>query len=441
MGSALFVYAAYLYLLLGAIALNSPLVEATLFIGFRAIFGAGAWNKVTIFGLPYFLPAVGMVTLAAAYSLWRGRSFTRLSGVFKIYMVFLYAVGFAAILKLETATATADVTVKLVCSIAIYFLVLQGIREEADINRALRLLMYTSFVPFGFGAYEFITGSVYAFDFEEESLTQMAGSRITGTVIDANIYGMYASLVLFVALPLLIRERSKDTLLFIGLTLFALITSKNRGTWIALFVSLGLAVFFFRMHLRVLYWISAAAASVAVALPVMLTRFAELHELDEYGQSQDTFAGRLQHHAALLQKSFDNPLFGSGLGSSFPTETSPGFIEDVYPHNDYLRIAVDSGYIALLLFLAFLVAQAVRSWALRFSPRWDIQFAAFAAQIYIIIIISVENFFPDLLLFSCLMYLLAVSHRASAFGDNQPMRQPRANGLRAGAGQDVQLTS
>lgn len=415
----LFLYAAYLYLIFGVAFLNSPLAQAALYLFFRATCEAAAWNKLQILGLPYFVPSVGIITLAVVYSRARGLGVGQLSLVFKIYLWFVYVVAFATILDFETLAPVAETASRIICPIMVYLLVLQGIREESDIDRSLRLLIYTSLVPLIFGAYEFITGNVYVFDFTEQTITAAKGTRITSTLIDANFYGIYSSLILFATMPLFIREKSKTTILVIVLVIIALISSKNRGTWIALFASLAASVAVFRQHLRVLYWASAAGATALVALPVILNRFAELNQIDEFGQSQDTFAGRLEYHAELLQRSFEHPLFGSGANTSLLREMSPGFFDLEWPHNDFLRIAVESGYIAMFLYCAFLAAQYLRCWMLRSSPRWDIQFAAHGAQLYIIILTFVQNIYLSMLVYPVYMYLLAVSHRANSFGKGQ----------------------
>jgi len=77
-------------------------------------------------------------------------------------------------------------------------------------------------------------------------------------------------------------------------------------------------------------------------MPFFQSRFADLNKLDKYGQSQDTFSERIYHHIDLLEISLENPFIGAGIGSSeLPISRSSGFIE--LAHNDYIRIAVETG--------------------------------------------------------------------------------------------------
>jgi O-antigen ligase len=274
--------------------------------------------------------------------------------------------------------------------------------------------MYTGLPNMCVGVWEYVTGNIFAFDPDEVEMTSVASARITGTVIDANDYGIYSSFLLFAALPLFLRNKSKESMIFIGLIAFSLFASQNRGTWISIFVALFVTVAVFRKHLRVFYWAATAAVTTLVSFPFVLKRFGELNQYDEFGQLQDTFSGRLNYHAELLNRSLEHPLLGTGQGTSAWTEISPGVIDTVWPHNDYMRIVVDSGYISLILYIVFFFAQLIRSWQLRNSLRWDIQFSAHATQIYVIIISLMQNLYLDLLVYPVLMYLLAVFHRAAA---------------------------
>jgi O-antigen ligase len=421
---ALFVYAAYANLILGVAFIDSPLVVAALFIFFRVTFQAAAWTKATVLGMPYSVPAIALAAAAMIYSLTKGRKIWPLSGVFKIYLCFLYVVIFAAIADLETGVATIEMAAKIISPVIIYFLVLQGIQKESDIDRALRLLMYTSLVPMAVGVWQFVTGSTFFYDEEEMAMTSLESTRVSSTVIDANNYGVYISFILFSMLPFVVKKLSIKTVVLILLIIFSLITSQNRGTWIALFVALTVSIVVFRRRLRILYWAAAGGGTVLASLPIILTRFSELHQLDEWGQSQDTLGGRLGYHAELLNRSFDHPILGAGLGASLWSETSPGYLNMEYPHNDYMRILVDSGYPALLLYVTFFVIQYIRTVRYRSSRRWDIQFAAHAAIIYVIIISFVQNLYSELVVYPVFMYLLAVFHRATAFEAPKPKREP-----------------
>lgn len=409
------VFAAYLNVILGLIFINSPIVVAFLYIFFRATFGAAAWTKVTVLGLPYSLPAVGLVTFAAIYTLARQGVVGRLNPVFKIFILFVYVAAFASIVDLETGVATAEFSIKILCPAMIYILVYYGIRKENDIDHALRLLLYTSIPNIFVSVWEYATGNILAFDPDELEMTSVSSDRIAGTIIDANNYGIYSAFLLFATLPFFLKRKSKESMLFMLGLAFCLFLSQNRGTWIALFVSFIVTVAVFHKHIRVLYWLGTAGIITVLSLPLVLKRFSELHQVDEWGQSQDTFSGRLAYHVELLYRSFEHPWFGTGQGTALWSEISPGVIDDTWPHNDYLRILVDSGYIAAIMYIVFLAAQLIRSWKLRHCFRWDLQFAAFSTQMYIIIISLMQNLYLDLLVYPTFMYLLAVFHKATAF--------------------------
>src|SRR3974377_2366547 len=94
---AIFLLAAYLQIVLGLFFIRSPLIVAAIYIYFRVTFVAAAWIKVSVLGLPYAVPGIGLITIAAVYALARGKPAGHLSAVFKIYLCFLFAVAFAGI--------------------------------------------------------------------------------------------------------------------------------------------------------------------------------------------------------------------------------------------------------------------------------------------------------------------------------------------------------
>src|SRR5664279_3207592 len=100
----------------------------------------------------------------------------------------------SAVINLQTEDSFADLAIKLICPVFIYLLVFYGIREEKDVDRALQVLMYSSFIPLCVGLIQFFMGGGYSYPQDAFVL----GLRVTSTVIDANLYGIYLSICLFV---------------------------------------------------------------------------------------------------------------------------------------------------------------------------------------------------------------------------------------------------
>lgn len=160
-----------------------------------------------------------------------------------------------------------------------------------------------------------------------------------------------------------------------------------------------------------------------LAAPVVLTRFQQLEEYDEYGQKQDTFSERLEHHSRLLDKSLGSPLIGFGFESSIVSLGNSGF--KILPHNDYVRAAVEFGYIAVFVYLLFFFSQIMFCVNNRRSDLWAIQFAGMIMQVYIVTISFSQNLFADILVYSIFFYFLAVSHRSGELA--RPMVQGGAH--------------
>jgi putative inorganic carbon (hco3(-)) transporter len=127
------------------------------------------------------------------------------------------------------------------------------------------------------------------------------------------------------------------------------------ASWASLFVSVCLAVFFFRndplirKHKKVIF--SIIVICLVLAAAVLVRRFFMMHV--------ESFSARQAyiHNALLLVR--DHPLIGNGW-NSFDTITIP-MIKDVqerssHAHNSYLQVWAELGIIGLVIFLAFLWA-------------------------------------------------------------------------------------
>jgi putative inorganic carbon (HCO3(-)) transporter len=125
------------------------------------------------------------------------------------------------------------------------------------------------------------------------------------------------------------------------------------ASWASLFVSVCLAVFFFRddslirRHKKIIVTIVAACLLLAGA--VLVKRFVVMH-VESFSSRQAYI-----HNALLLVR--DHPLIGNGW-NSFDTITIP-MIKNVqerssHVHNSYLQVWAELGIFGLIAFLAFL---------------------------------------------------------------------------------------
>lgn len=398
-----------IYCLIAIIIINKPLISSAWFIFFRSTFQIAAFKGILIFDIiPYFTIPICLLAISAMISLTKTSSFTP-PKMFVFYILLVTLVAYFGILHLSTNTLSVflDFLIKIATPIFIFITTSVGIKCRADIYTSLKLGSYCSIVPLCAGFLQFYFGGGY--DYKSDLI--IVGERINGTIIDPNSFGIYLSFVTFITISIILTRPAVINVLVLILLLICIILAKNRGTWIALSCAIPLTVLVFRQHLRLHYWIVCGVILFIAALPIAQSRFGDLNKLDKYGQSQDTFSERINHHLDLIQMSVENPFIGYGIGSSeLPITQESGFIE--LAHNDFLRIAVDTGYISLIIYFCFLVSTYFWTLRYRHSTLWNIQFAAHCALVYMFMMSFVDNIIGDILNYSVFMYILAISSRA-----------------------------
>jgi hypothetical protein len=414
-----------IYCISSLVLLRSPLGALAYFLFFRATLSIAAYTQVPGFvGVPYFIPALAILLLQTMVALTSGKSRFRINRVFGTHIIFvglstLISAGF--VISGAELTPNAEEISKYMFPLLAYVLVYVGIRQEADLDKVARYLTIGSLIPIFAGLAEFALNIGYSYDtFSFEN-----GFRPAGTIIDPNLYGIYLALCLFLALPKILQlskkasKESKKTsrnisgVLYLLVVLFSIVVAKNRGTWVALSIAFAFSVWFFRRHVNVSKWILSAILLIACAAPVMMARFGELNEYDQWGQKQDTASERLQYSIALLDKAAASPLFGNGANSyDIGNRGAGGHI--VPPHDDYVRIAVQYGFPATLIYIAFFLSQLKWTIKHRKDRLWTYQFAACAGQVYLIVISVAQNVLTDTTVFMLVLSMMAISHRASA---------------------------
>ncbi|MFG1225412.1 O-antigen ligase family protein [Xanthobacter wiegelii] len=398
------------------ILISSPLIAAALFIGVRSALQLAAFKGFTLFGvLPIFtLPFLIMAGIAV-YTWMNSPHRSENNRIIFYYYIFIAISMVSYVVNIAQAGSPVEVLSKLLAPAFVYTVVYYGIRSVDDVEKALRYVVYSSVIPVGAGLYQAAIGAGYNFGVDD----YVPGVRITGSIVDPNLYGIYLAFIMCFCVALVQWGRSSKLMtLYLLVVLVTIVLARNRGTWIAIAVSVAVAVWFLRSRLNIKYWVIGAVVTSLLAAPIVLTRFQQLEEYDEYGRKQDTFSERLAHHSKLLNKSVDSPLIGFGFESSIVGLGNSGF--KIMPHNDYVRAAVEFGYISVFIYGVFFVSQMLFCINNRRSDLWAIQFSGIIMQVYVIIISFSQNVFADILVYSIFFYFLAVSHRSAELARAKP---------------------
>ena len=184
-----------------------------------------------------------------------------------------------------------------------------------------------------------------------------------GTFVHPNMLAFYLVLViclsLFVSLNLKkgVIEKVPYALLAIFFVV-ALLFTYTRAAWLALALILfGIGVYRFR---KLLFISILAAAILYLFAPFFQDRISTLATLG----ASDSSTWRLDLWRDIWGFIKANPWFGYGPGTAsiFIQNNIPRFLVETEPHNDYLRVWLESGIFALLTFLWIFIDYLKHMW-------------------------------------------------------------------------------
>lgn len=416
---------------------RKPLLAIAYFIAFRSLFAVASFLKIpSVLGLPFFIPALLCLCLPAASCLLSKRPPLPINRPVFWYLLLLALITIEGIFFGLFGTAPTFVIEEILKNafpFLAYILVYCGISEEKDLGKASLYILIASLAPVISGWLSYLWDIGYLFKSDTfVPLHTLVGPA--GTLIDRNSFGIFLSLCLFHAIPYSLRYRNKKSMLYVLALLATIIVARNRGTWIALSLAFAFSVVVFRAKVNPKKWILGGVALLLISAPVLVARFDQLNEYDRWGQKKDTAEGRLNRSVDTFKLALESPLWGKGP-YAFQTSTSYSLM---LPHNDYLRIASEYGFPAMLIYLLFFLSQLKWTLNRRNDRLWPYQFASCSAQIYLIILSVAQNILTDTVSYMLIFSLMAISHRASSFcHEKQPLKKrigiitPKPVGLKA----------
>jgi O-antigen ligase len=179
--------------------------------------------------------------------------------------------------------------------------------------------------------------------------------RLQGLGLNPNYLGEFLALPLVAAVGLAVRHRRPAWLVPAAACLVAIAGTQSRGAFVA--VAAGVAVVLMQgRRRRTQVLLVAGAAAVAVAFPAAIGA-------TEHAVTGHRGAGELSYDSSVRARvagfaarvAAGHPVRGIGYGM-FPSyaENSPRLGIYIVTHNDYLRLAAETGLMALAAFLVLL---------------------------------------------------------------------------------------
>ena len=238
------------------------------------------------------------------------------------------------------------------------------IKSKDDLNSVIKLIIYSSLIPFCFVFKEFLS--------PEESIIGQDGFRLFGSFSHPNIFAFYLVLIAslcFYSLKSTLVQFDSRFLRHVKIILIAaiicLLLTKTRSAWIAMavvFITYGMMV-----ERRYLLYL-VLTGLCALLIPSVQERVADLFignsldALDE-GVGLNSYAWRKVIWLASWDYILDKPFFGHGYNSfSYyvleftPVESEKGFDA----HNVYIQVAFDMGFFGLVAYLIILFGILLR---------------------------------------------------------------------------------
>jgi len=211
-----------------------------------------------------------------------------------------------------------------------------------------KAMIFSAIIPAGVAWYQLATRGGF-FDGDRW--------RLLGTFVHPNMLAFYLVLViclcLFVALNL--KSKAIEKIPYALLTLFfivPLLFTYTRAAWLALALILfGVGVYKFR---KLLFISILVAALLYLFAPFFQDRVSTLLTLG----ASDSSTWRLDLWRDIWGFIKASPWLGYGPGTAslFIQNNIPRFLIETEPHNDYLRVWLESGIFALLAFLSIYAA-------------------------------------------------------------------------------------
>ncbi|SDY66910.1 O-antigen ligase [Modestobacter sp. DSM 44400] len=247
---------------------------------------------------------------------------------------------------------------RLAAAVAVFLAVEQFAVAERNRRRVLTAVYVSAVVPLLVGLQQFATGTY---------LKQSSGlGRVTGTFLHPNAFGFYLVLLLIMGTAIF-RYLQGGPRLLVGAVVAVgsveLLLTYSRGSWAT--VVAGVLVVGVLQSRKLLLLVPAGLALVVVLAPSVLTRLSDLSQEETInGTPGNSFLWRVQHWGVVLEGAQGHEFLGLG-----PSASDYLGAEVLPPHNDFVRMYVETGVLGTTVYLAVIVAAlAMALRALRAVP-------------------------------------------------------------------------
>lgn len=379
----------------------SPTVALAIYAFVRPLITEFAFDQVKLFGMPLSAPLSLSIIGIAVINLTFQPSW-RLHGTRSLFLTGVLAMAALSVVTSISTGTSASAGIKFFTAWVVYIMTYNSVRSEEDALFIYKALVVCAIIPMLEGFHEAAT----------DLISYGSVQRVSSILGTHNGYGIFLTIIMAATTAVLLHSKTYRSRVFFACILIAVITSQvlaqNRGTWIAL--TMGFMVAITKYHRKLnLRWVFVVVLFVGIAFSgAIINRFAELENEKPYAPlANNTFDGRVEFWKMLLPLVMERPLTGYGIGTS-KTVAERYLTHGGAPHNDYLRLALETGVFGTVFYVLFLAHLGL--YAL-FRPirddTWKDNFSMLILVVYLPVISFAQNIIVNLVNFPLMLMLLA----------------------------------
>lgn len=294
---------------------------------------------------PASLMAIATIAIAVPYMIEQRRRLMAAPSILP-YAAFAAFAASGILVSPDPGTSATE-WVRLVAIMVTYALVYVSTTSRAQVARVLIAVVVSGVIPAAAGIGQYVWGG---------QRTIGDYSRLTGTFVHPDPYGIYLALVITVGMTVLLARTSWDRWLVapaLLVLIVALVGSYTRTAWVIVGIAiLVLGAVRFR---RLLLLAPFLVAAVILVVPSTTTRFNDLStpRTNPYGTG-NSFNSRVTQWRDALPKAERRPLTGLGLTAIVDESQYSQHV-----HSDYVRTLVETGVFGFVSYVWLLLATLI----------------------------------------------------------------------------------
>jgi O-antigen ligase len=205
-----------------------------------------------------------------------------------------------------------------------------------------RLLLYSCVIPLIFGFYQFLF---------QKGVFENGFNRLNGTFLHPNVFAQYLTIIFCILLYIIFSGKMKpaEKLLVFGavaIVMFELLFTFTRSAWIAVFMVSLTFIFLKTKPAQNVKYVLIMVLILAAAFPFVSERFSDIHQ--DSHDNLSSWQWRLKQWNETFSSLRNHFFIGNGIGMH-------GHDFLIMAHNDYLRIAYETGVFGVVFYLLFLL--------------------------------------------------------------------------------------